>query len=119
MMPHSSIERSPSSPSEDYRRHMRSACGWDTVLEVSPGVSALPLGSELTVFDAAAGRSFALNRTAADAFELVDGRCTAEEITRTLSVRYGQTFEDIVDDVMTVLDGLAGSGTLRLVAPLS
>jgi hypothetical protein len=84
----------------------------DVVLTVSPGVTSLPLGDELTVFDPASGRALALNSTAADAFALVDGLATVADIARSLAAAYGRGLDEIVDDVAGLLERLRGEGAL-------
>src|SRR5690349_19685001 len=86
------------------------------VLAVSPGVSTLPLGDQLTLYDAVAGRTLALNRTAADLFALVDGLSSVADIARSLATAYGRGLDEIVDDVAAAFDELLGLGALRAVA---
>ena len=78
----------------------------------APSVRSLPLGDELSVFDSATGRAFALNRTAADVFALADGRATVAEIAQVLSRAYDAEPSGIARDVTLVVRHLTEAGLL-------
>jgi hypothetical protein len=88
----------------------------DTVLAVSPNVRTMPLGDELTVFDATTGRALALNRTAADIFALVDGTCAVGEISAVLARRHSLDVATIEGDVRSATESLLAQGALTTVA---
>jgi hypothetical protein len=72
----------------------------------------MPLGDELSIFDAATGRAFALNRTAADVFALADGRTTLAEIVLILSRAYDAEPVEVAADVTPVVRELTEAGLL-------
>lgn len=78
----------------------------------APTVSTMPLGDELSIFDSATGRAFALNRTAADVFALADGRTTMTEIVGILSRAYDAEPADVAADVALVVRELTEAGLL-------
>lgn len=86
----------------------------DAVLAVSPTVSVLPLGDELTLYDAASGQTLALNRTAADVLSLLDGNTSIKELEHLLARVYALPLSEAVEAVEAVVDRLLGSGTVRV-----
>ena len=86
----------------------------ETVLSLSPTVSVLPLGDELSVFDAATGQTLALNRTAADVLALLDGHTTIEELAVQLARSYPLPAGELVAAVSDVAETLLARGTLRV-----
>lgn len=94
---------------------MREAVSRDALLGASPTVSAMPLGEELSVFDAATGRALVLNRTAADVFALADGHLTSAQIRASLATAYGVEATAIANDVDAGIGQLVAAGVLRVV----
>lgn len=94
----------------------------ETVLSLSPSVSVLPLGDELSVFDAATGQTLALNRTAADILALVDGHTTIAQLASQLARSYPLAPDELVTAVSELADTLLARGTVlvsddRVAAP--
>jgi len=89
----------------------------ETVLCLSPTVSVLPLGDELSVYDAATGQTLALNRTAADVLSLLDGSTSIAELGLELSRLYPLPPAEVVEAVSRVADTLLAAGTLRVSGP--
>jgi hypothetical protein len=78
----------------------------------SADVSTMPLGDELTVFDASTGTALVLNRTAADVFALADGRTPVSEAVTVLARAYGVEREDIAAEVADTVGALRAAGVL-------
>lgn len=78
----------------------------------APTVSALPLGDELSLFDARTGTAITLNRTAADVFALSDGQTRVSEIVGVLARAYAVEPASIEADVIGVVRELIASGVL-------
>jgi hypothetical protein len=95
---------------------MTELVGPDTVLAVASGVRTMPLGDELTVFDASTGRALALNRTAADIFALVDGSTTVREICQVLGHHHHVALARIQDAVTATAEALVRQGAVTTAA---
>ena len=89
----------------------------ETVLCLSPTVSVLPLGDELTVYDAATGQTLALNRTASDVLALLDGSTSIEQLALELSRVYPLPSAEVVEAVRHVADTLLAAGTVKVSGP--
>ncbi len=80
-------------------------------------VREMTLGDELSLFDAATGVAYALNRTARQVWELADGDCTVDDVVQALARLYGVTEMDIEDDVRNTLSELSSAGALVTRSP--
>lgn len=84
----------------------------DTVLMVSPRVSVLPIGDELSLFDDSTGQALALNRTAADILALVDGSATLADIATIVARAYDRPQDEAADAVAAVAATLLEHGAV-------
>jgi hypothetical protein len=85
-----------------------------TVLELAPAVSVLPLGDELSVFNARTGRTLALNRTAADILALVDGSTSLAQISTVVASAYRLREPDGETAVGEVAEALLRHGAVTV-----
>ena len=86
----------------------------ETVLALSPAVSMLPLGEDLSVFNAETGATLALNRTAADILALVDGRSSLAQISTVVAGAYEQPVSDVEVVVGEVAETLLRHGAITV-----
>lgn len=82
------------------------------VVRPSDSVRVHSLGDEISLFDAATGTAFALNRTAADVLALADGSTSLGEIVDTLARAYRVAPGEIVMGVRSALGQLIDAGVL-------
>ena len=81
----------------------------DTVLDLAPTLSMLPLGEDLSVFNAETGHTLALNRTAADILALVDGSTSLAQISTVVATAYEQPVPEVEAVVGEVAETLLGA----------
>ncbi|TPG18969.1 PqqD family protein [Pedococcus bigeumensis] len=93
-----------------YRRPM----DLETVLVLAPAVSMLPLGADLSVFNAESGATLALNRTAADILALVDGATSLAQISTVVASAYEQPVPDVETVVGEVAETLLRHGAVTV-----
>lgn len=93
-----------------YRRPM----DLEMVLSLAPAVSMLPLGEDLSVFNAETGRTLALNRTAADILALVDGSTSLAQISTVVASAYEQPVPDVQAVVGEVAETLLRHGAVTV-----
>ena len=86
----------------------------ETVLSLSPTVSMLPLGEDLSVFNAETGRTLALNRSAADILALVDGSTSLTQISTVVANAYDVPVPDVATVVGEVAESLLGHGAVTV-----
>jgi hypothetical protein len=101
------------------RRHSLELMDLESVVAVSPAVSLLPLGDELTLFDRERGHTLALNRTAADVLALADGTSTVAEIGASMAAAYDIDREVAMAAVLAVTGDLVALGALSVLLPAS
>jgi hypothetical protein len=77
-----------------------------------PSVLAEELDDELCLYLARTSDVAVLNRTAAEVWDLADGRHTPAEISAGLADRYGQVAAVLLPEVRSVLDDLTARGFL-------
>ena len=106
------IGRRTTNAGRPYRRPM----DLETVLALAPGVRMLPLGEDLSVFNAETGRTLALNRTAADILALVDGSTSLAQIATVVANAYEQPVPDVETVVGEVADTLLRHGAVTVAA---
>jgi hypothetical protein len=80
----------------------------------TPGWRAMPVGDEVSLFDATTGRALRLNRTAADVYALADGEHTVDELVAVLARAYAVTPQSIAEDVANGVRELVDAGALRV-----
>jgi len=80
-------------------------------------VSGEELGDDLSLFDSASGKAVALNGTARDIWELVDGEASVADVVATLGGAYRVEPEAIDKDVRETLDRLIAEGFIVPAAP--
>jgi hypothetical protein len=85
-----------------------------TVLALAPAVRMLPLGEDLSVFNAETGRTLALNRTAADILALVDGSTSLARISTVVASAYEQPVPDVETVVVEVAQTLLRHGAVTV-----
>ena len=83
----------------------------------APTVSGEELGDDLSLFDSASGKAVALNGTARDIWELVDGEASVADVVATLAGAYRVEPEAIEIDVRETLDRLIAEGFIVPAAP--
>jgi Coenzyme PQQ synthesis protein D (PqqD) len=83
----------------------------------APTVSAEELGDDLSLFDSASGKAVALNGTARDIWELVDGEASVDDMVATLAQAYRVEPGTIEGDVRVALDRLVAEGFIVPATP--
>ena len=83
----------------------------------APTVTGEELGDDLSLFDSASGKAVALNGTARDIWELVDGEASVADVVATLAAAYRVEPEAIEIDVRETLDRLIAEGFIVPAAP--
>lgn len=91
----------------------------DDILTLAPGVVSRETDGELVVVLPEQGKFIVLNGTGADAFQLLDGRRTLEEIATALSERHGALLGQVEADVLAFADKLLERGAVRRVGESS
>lgn len=86
----------------------------ETVLVVAPAVSVLPLGEDLSVYNARTGHTLALNRTAADILALVDGSTSLAQISTLVATAYQRPVDETETVVREVADSLLLHGAVTV-----
>lgn len=86
----------------------------ETVLELAPAVSMLPLGQDLSVYNAETGKTLALNRTAADILALVDGSTSLAQISTVVASAYQRAVPEVESVVGEVAETLLRHGAVTV-----
>jgi hypothetical protein len=80
-------------------------------------VSGEQLGDDLSLFNSASGTAVALNGTARDIWELVDGESSVDDVVATLARAYRVEPEAIEGDVRVAVDRLVAEGFIVPTVP--
>ena len=83
----------------------------------APTVSGEELGDDLSLFDSASGKAVALNGTARDIWELVDGEASVDDVVATLAGAYRSNRGPSRAMSRVALDRLVAEGFIVPAAP--